>query len=146
MSSQSRVFRSRNVLRAGTRSRLLGWLIAINLVLFSSPLLPGWLAEASTESGTRLVKLCTEKGIRVVAVPVDAALPAPQTGDDEHTGRHCATCPLGKCSGSGFAPAFVSRIESTTADIDSRVIVAERLLTTNRVILGPPTRAPPALA
>ena len=48
--------------------------LALNLVLFSSPLLPGWVALASQHSGTRLVKLCTGKGLRLVAVPVEEAV------------------------------------------------------------------------
>ena len=53
-------------------------LLALNLVLFSSPLLPGWVALASQDSGTRLVKLCTGKGLRLVAVPVGEAAGLPE--------------------------------------------------------------------
>lgn len=144
VSSQSRVFRKGRVLRAGERRRLLARLVAINLVLFSSPFMPGRLAEASAQPRTRLVELCTEKGIRLVAVPVDAEQRAPHSGDEEHTGRHCAKCPLGKCPGSGFAPTFVLQIGAPAADTGSLMAVAERLPAASRIILGPPTRAPPA--
>ncbi|NIM73291.1 MAG: hypothetical protein GTO67_13295 [Gammaproteobacteria bacterium] len=127
------------------RNRLLGRLLALNLLLFSSPLLPGWLALASDESGTRLVELCTGKGLRLVAVPVEDLPAALQSEDDERTPTDCAKCPLGKCPGSGFAPALLAGFGSTTTDVDDGAALSEQPPATIRVTLRPPTRAPPAV-
>ena len=128
------------------RSRLLGRLLALNFLLFSSPLLPGWLALASEKSGTRLVKLCTGKGLRLVAVPVEDLPAALQSDHDKRARTDCAKCPLGKCSGAGSAPALFARLVSTTSDADHGIALKDRLPATVRVTLRPPTRAPPAVS
>lgn len=127
------------------RSRLLAWLLAFNVVAFSSPMLPGWFALASEQSGTRLVALCTDKGLRLVAVPAEDSDDAPQS-IDERAGFDCARCPLGKCSGSGFAPAPLAEVDSASAGVDGRAAGADHLPVTLRSILGPPSRAPPVVA
>lgn len=122
-------------------------LLALNLVLFSSPLLPGWVALASQHSGTRLVKLCTGKGLRLVAVPVEEAVGLAHGVEEEKpSGRNCSACPLGKCSSAGtsFAPAVAPLIDSATAGGDSTFVSADPVPTTPPLERGPPSRAPPA--
>lgn len=128
------------------RRRLLARLLALNFLLFSSPFLTGWFAFASEQSGTRLVELCTVKGLRLVAVPVEDLPVAPVPDDEQRRGFDCARCPLGKCSGSGFVPALLTGFVTTPADVESGAGRPSPLLTATRVIHGPPARAPPAVA
>lgn len=127
------------------RSRLLARLLALNFLLFSSPLLPGWFAFASEQSGTRLVELCTVEGLRLVAVPAEDLPVAPVPGDNERTGINCARCPLGKCSGCGYVAALLTGFVTTRADVESGAARPSRLPAAIRIIHGPPTRAPPAI-
>jgi len=122
-------------------------LLVLNLALFSSPLLPGWAALASQGSGTRLVELCTGKGLRLVAVPVEEAVGLAHGSEEEKsTGFTCSACPLGKCSGAGtsFAPAMASLIDAAAAGGDSSFARAEPAPATSPLEHGPPSRAPPA--
>ena len=94
--------------------------LVLNLVLFSSPLLPGWAALASQTSGTRLVELCTGKGLRLVEVPAEDAAGLAHGGEEEGSfGYSCTTCLLGKCSGAGsaVAPAVAALIDFLEAGV-----------------------------
>jgi hypothetical protein len=129
------------------RSRVFARLLVLNLVLFFSPLLPGWAALASQGSGTRLVKLCTGKGLRLVAVPVEEAVGLAHGGEEEKpSGFTCSACPLGKCSsaGTGFAPVMAALIDTAAAGGDSSFASADPAPATPPLERGPPSRAPPA--
>jgi hypothetical protein len=122
--------------------------LVLNLVLFSSPLLPGWAALASQESGTRLVELCTGKGLRLVEVPVEDAAGLAHGGEEEVSfGFSCATCILGKCSGAGMAvaPAVAALIDIAETGGGSSLASTDPAPGTPPLERGPPSRAPPAV-
>lgn len=120
--------------------------LVLNLVLFSSPLLPGWAALASQENGTRLVELCTGQGLQLVAVPVEEAAGLAHGGEEEQSfGFNCSACLLGKCSsvGAALGPATAALIDFAAAGGEASFASADPAPATPPLERGPPCRAPP---
>ena len=126
------------------RRRRIGRLVALALVLFSSPMLPGWWALAAQGSYTRMVELCTAEGMRLVSVPADDAAGPAHGQDQALAGLHCVACPLGACPGIGAAccpPSVIAQLPAAVPIDPVAVDFSVRRPASSR--LGPPTRAPP---
>jgi hypothetical protein len=127
---------------------MMGRVLALALLLHASPALPAWLALDSSAPGTRVVRLCTGKGLRLVEVPLDDSLASANAGEDVGSGAGCVLCTLSKCTGCGSmpGPTACGGFETTKAGTHGRATANDNRPHTRSLRLRPPTRAPPVCA